>query len=164
MNKYSNGFTIVEILMGIILTGAIVGGILGTFIVIQHYYVNGIAMADSEATARAVIEEIIRPEIREGRAFMITTIGNLLTVTSYDSSINNYLFNNGDGIDATFGDNTLQKNGTIIGSNIVKIPGQNIFEQVEENERIGINFGVRNEGTSGTFKEVHINTQIKLRN
>lgn len=158
------GFTIIEILIGITLLAAIVGGILGAFIVIQYYFKNGIAMADSEATARAVIEEIIRPEIREARAFTLSAAGNTLSVTSYDSSVNIFSFNNGDGSDTTYADNTLQKNGNIIASKIVKILGQNIFEQIEENERVGINFGVRNEGVSGTFKEVHINTQIKLRN
>lgn len=164
MRNSISGFTIIEALIGITLLAVIVGSILGIFIVVQRYFKDGVALTDSMATARTVIERIVRPSVREGSGFSVSDNGNTLTVTGYDSSVNTFTFNNGDGNDATFGNNTIEKNGTTISANIVKIAGENVFEQITANELVGINYGVRNEGIAGHFKEVHISTEIKLRN
>lgn len=158
------GFTIIEILIGITLLAVVVGSILGIFIVVQRYFKDGVALTVSMATARTVIEKIVRPSVREGSGFSVTDNGNTLTVTGYDSSVNTFTFNNGDGNDATYTDNTIKKNGTIISANIVKITGKDIFEELTANELVGINYGVKNEGVAGHYKEVQISTEIKLRN
>lgn len=152
MNK--KGLTIIETLIGISFLAVIVGSILGIFIIAQRYFHDGIAMANSQATARIVIEKIVRPDVREGSSFSISSDGNTLTVTKYDGTIS--VFN--------FQDNNIRKNGNVIGNNIIKIEDEDIFEKKQENELVGIKFGVKNEGVYGHFQEVHIETQIKLRN
>lgn len=152
MNK--KGLTIIETLIGITFLAVIVGSILGIFIIVQTYFHDGIAMAKSQATARIVIEKIVRPDVREGSSFSISDGGDTLNLTKYD------------GTNVTFGylDNTIQENGNTIGINIVKIPGEDVFEEIVDDELVGINFGVKNEGVSGHFKEVQISTEINLRN
>lgn len=154
MKNTRNAFTIIEILIGVTLLAVVIGGILGILIVAQRYFKDGVALMDSMATARTVIEKIVRPTVREGSSFTVTDNGDTLTVTSYDSSVNTF----------TFSDNAIKKNGNIISANIVKITGKDIFQQIAENELVGINFGVKNEGVAGHFKEVDICTEIKLRN
>lgn len=160
MKKFNIGMTILEALIGITFLAVIVGSILGIFIVVQRYFHDGIAMANSQATARIVIEKIVRPDVREGSSFSISDSGNTLTLNTGDF----FTFDNGDGDDTTFSDNTIIKNGNVIGNNIIRTGDKDIFEQIEENELVGINFGVRNEGIPGHYKEVHISTEIKLRN
>lgn len=155
MKKLITGFTILESLIGITLLAVIMGSILGAFIVIQRYFKDGIALASSQAAARIVIEKIVRPEIREGSSFSITDGGDTLTVTKYDNSIDIF----------KFVDNRIKKNGNIIGTNIVSIPDKDIFENVAGNNKlVSINFGVMNKGEFGGNKEVHISTEMKLRN
>lgn len=164
MKKNIFGFTIIEILIGIVLLAIVTSGILGLLIVVQRYFKNGFAMASSQATARLIIEKIVRPDLREGMNFAVSNGGNTLTITESDSSVNVFTFNNGDGSDATYSDNTIKKNGNVIGTNIVRIPGKDVFQELEANELAEINFGVKNEGLTGHYREVHICTEIKLRN
>lgn len=162
MKKF--GFTIIEVIMGIAFLSAILAGIFGAYVLVQRYFKDGVALAVSGANANISIEEIVRPVVREGRSFSITSSGNTLSVTRFDSSVNVFTFNNGDGSDSTFTDNTLEKNGSVIADNVAKIPGVDIFQELEPDERVGINFGIRNEGVSEHFREVRISTEIKLRN
>lgn len=152
MNK--EGLTIIETLIGITFLALIVCTTLGLFIVAQIYFHDGIAMAKSQATARIVIEKMVRPDVREGSSFSITDGGDTLNLIKYD------------GTQVTFRylDNSIRKNDSIIGSNIVKIPGTDVFQEIVDNELLRINFGVKNKGISGHYKEVHISTDIKLRN
>lgn len=150
----NRAFTVIETLIGITFLAVIVGGILGLFMVVQKYFKDGIALAISDATARISIEKIVRPDVREGREFTITDAGDTLNLVKYD----------GTNVTFRYTENTLQRNGNTIGANIVKITGSDVFEEIVNDELIGINFGVRNEGISGHFHETHIVTQIKLRN
>lgn len=160
MKKNIFGFTIIEILIGIVLLAIVMSGILGLLIVVQRYFKNGLAMASSQATARLVIEKIVRPDLREGMNFAVSNGGNKLTINEDDY----FTFDNGDGNDATYNDNTIKKNGNVIGTNIVKVPGKDVFQELVANELAGINFGVKNEGLTGHYREVRICTEIKLRN
>lgn len=163
------GFTIFELIVVIALLALVLGSISGAFMVVQRYFKDGIALAKSQATARVVIEEMVRP-IRHGSRFEILSEGNglkvVMTGTAEDEfgSEVTFTFDNGDGIDTTFEDNKILMNDNIIGKNIIKIPGENIFQQLEADERVGVNFGVRNKGLVGFYKEVHICTEMKLRN
>lgn len=146
--------TMVEVLIGITFLGIILSGILGSYIIVQKYFKDGIAMAFSGETASTLIEEIVRPIVREGRDFSISNGGDTLTVTRFDSTVNVFSFVN----------NSITRNGSTIAENVVKIPGINIFQELEEDERAGVNFGIRNQGVVGHYKEVRISTGIKLRN
>lgn len=49
-------------------------------------------------------------------------------------------------------------------TNIYKITGEYVFQEIVEDERIGINFMVRFEGVSGEFREIQVNAEVGLRN
>lgn len=144
----------IEVLIGITFLAAILGSILGAYTIIQKWVKDGIAMASSGATASTLVEEMVRPVIREGRIFSIYPGGDTLTVIGYDSSQTVF----------TYSDNTIKKNGNTIAENVAKIPELDIFQQVEANERVGINFAISTQGVIGSYKEVRISTGIKLRN
>lgn len=167
MKRQITAFTILETLIGVSLLAVIVAGILGILVVVMQYFVDGLAMATSQATARMAIERIVRPYVREGMSFdvPVENNGDVLIVTNYESAVDTFTFVDDDGDEETFLDNRLERNGSIIGLNIVKIPGTPVFQEIEENERVAINFGVRNQGKFGNInKEVRISTEIQLRN
>lgn len=158
------GFTIIETLIGITLLAVILGGILSVFIVVQQYFKDGVALVNSQATARIVAEKMIRP-IRHGESFEVSDGGNKLEVTGYDGLPDVFTF-----VKAT-GDLTgvLKRNDNTIASNIVEIYDEGtlpieIFKEVVPDKLVAVNFGVKNEGVVGHFKEVHISTEMKLRN
>lgn len=160
------GLTIIETLIGISLLALIVGGILGLLVVVQTYFKDGISLINAQAGARIVIEKMVRPA-RAGTGFSVSGDGNTFTLENNNGAPNTiYDFYNGDGNDATFDDNTIRKNGNSIGINIVKISGIPIFQIIPdtENKVLGINFGVKYEGIAGHYEEVHIVTEVKLRN
>lgn len=161
MKRQITAFTILETLIGVALLAVIVGSLLGIFVMVKQYFEDGIAMANSQATARMVIEKIVRPYVREGKDFSVINNGDGLEVTNYESTILNPIIDTFTYVDE---DNKLEKNDNVIGLNIVKIPGMNIFQEVEEDERVRIYFAVRNEGIYGGDKEVRISTEIQLRN
>jgi len=160
------GLTIVETIIGITLLAVIVGSILGVFEVIHRYFKNGIALINAQSEARMVVEKMARPVIREGRSFGPPPAnGNTLTITRYNGASITYTFNNGDGSDATFADNTIKESGNTIGTHIVKIPGVDVFETVAGSSKlVAVNFGIKYEGISGEYKEVRVRTVLKLRN
>ena len=162
----TRGFTIIETLIGVTLLGIIMGGVLSITVIVNKYFQDGVALSKSQAMARVAIEEMIRP-MRHGESFVISADGNTLTLTKYDDTIDVFNFNNGDGDDSTFKDNMFLKNDIIIASNVTKIPENNIFQQGDitgTDNMIVINFGIRNEGLEGEYKEVRISTDVKLRN
>lgn len=171
MKTINKGMTIIETLIGITLLVIITGSILGLYIVVQQYFKDCVALVKSQATARIVIEKMVRPSIREGSSFSPPPPdGNTVSLTGYNGNTITFTFYNGpDGNDSTFEDNIIKKTEneieTTIGTNIVKIPGRDIFEEVSGSDKlVAINFGVKNEGVAGHYKEVYIFTQIKLRN
>lgn len=154
------GFTIIETLIGITLLAVILGGILGVFIVVQQYFKDGVALINSQATARILIEKMMRP-IRHGESFVVSNGGDTLTLTKYNDSIDVFTF-----VEA---DSELKKNGNTIAADIVKIYDENgspieVFKEVVPDELVAVNFGVKNEGRVGQYKEVHISTEVNLRN
>lgn len=161
------GFSIVETLIGITMLVLVVGGIIGIIIIVEHFFKNGLALASSQATARILVEEMIRP-IRHGKSFTVSSTAHMLTLTQYDGSINVFTFDNGDGDDVTYTDNTIQKDGNIIATNIVKKEDSgsliDIFHLKSADKLVEINFGVKNEGSSGKYKIIYISTQARLRN
>lgn len=171
-NSGNRGMTIIETIIGITLLAIIVGGILGTFAVIQLFFKDGIALVNAQATARIVTEKVMRP-IRNGKSFTVSADGNTLTLTKYDGTVVTFIFSNGDGSDDTSTDNVIKKteNGvTTAIANIVKIPkadgtgNENIFSTIVADRVAGIKFGVRREGRNGRYKELRIDTCVKLRN
>lgn len=158
------GFTTIELLIGITLLAIVTGGILGLLVTVQHFFKDAKALVDSHAVARTVVEEMTRWDVREGKSFVVSLDGNTLTLTKYDGTNVIFGFNNGDGSDDTFSDNTIQKDGITIGKNIIKIPDKPIFEGLTANELIAINFGVRNKGMGDRNNDVHISTAVGLRN
>lgn len=153
MKRATRGMTIIEVLIGITFLAVIMGSILGTFIVVQRHFKDGIAMAKSQATARIVIERMVRP-IRHGESFSVSSNGNTLTLTEYGGLVDIF----------SFEDNKIKQNGNTIGINIYEIPGENIFQNSSDDELIGINFAVKNQGMLDQDKEIRISTEMKLRN
>lgn len=162
MKRLITGFSILETLIGVALLAVIVGSLLGILIMVRQYFEDGLAMAESQATARRVIEKIVRPYVREAKDFSVINGGDGLEVTNYNSTIIDPIIDTFTYVDE---DNTLELNGSVIGLNIVTIPGAAVFQEIEEDERVAINFGVRNQGEFGDIdKEVRISTEIQLRN
>ena len=159
MRASKRSFTIIEILISTSILAVVTGSILGVFTVAQHCFYDGIAMAKSQATARIVIEKIAR-SVRHGSGFAILSDGDELSVPMTGSAAAKF----GNPVIFKFEDNELKENGSTIGTNIVKLPNEDVFQELAENERVGINFGVKNEGLVGNFKEVYISTAMKLRN
>ena len=158
MRASKRGFTIIEILISTSILAVVTGSILGAFMVMQRCFYDGIAMAKSQAAARVVIEKMVCP-IRHGKSFNISDDGDKLTLTKYDGTEIAFVFGN-DKIEESIDDSDPIR----VWKNIVKIPNEDVFQELAANERVGINFGVKNEGIVGNFKEVHISTEVKLRN
>jgi len=152
------GFTVIEAIIGITLLAIIVGGILGAFVLIKEYFEDGSALAKSQATARIVAEKIIRT-VRAGRSFIVSEDGNTLTLLNYDGSTDVFQFE---------ADNTISRNGNTFGTDIYQISNSvgslDIFEEVEANKLIKINFEVRNSGVLKANRTVRISTDARLRN
>jgi hypothetical protein len=155
MTKKIKGMTSVEMLIGFSLLIIVTSGILGLFIVIQQYFKDGIALINAQGSANIVIEKFTRP-VRHAKSFAVSDEGDTLTLVMYDDSVDVFEFCEEDG--------TLEKNGNIIGANIVRISDKDIFQELKANELIGLNFGLRNQGVLANDKEVQIETEIKLRN
>lgn len=163
MKKSQRGFTIVETLIAITILAIAMGSILGSLRAVLLAYHRDLAMVKVQATAKTITEQIVR-SARHGKEFTIIDSGNELTVTRYNDATDVFVFDNGDGVDKTYEDNVIKKNGQQLGTNIVKITGENVFQELEQDQQVGVVFGVRHQGTAGNYKEVRIDTQVTLRN
>lgn len=150
--KHRAGLTIIELLIGVSLLALVTGGVLGLFVIIQQYFQDGVITADVQAEARLVAEKMIRP-IRHGKSYTISDDGNNLTLTRYDDTIDVFKFENGE----------FKRNDNVIGTNIVQIPDKVVFQSTED-KRVAINFGVKRQGVFRGYKEIHIETEMKIRN
>jgi Tfp pilus assembly protein PilV len=152
--KKKRGLTTIETLIGVTLLAAIVGGILGIFVLLKEYFDDGTALSRSQATARLLTEKMMRP-VRYGKTFNVSVDGNTLTLVGYGGVVDTFQYNV---------DNTISKNGNTIGTNIYKIAGVNLFQQIEVNKLLKVNFEVKNLGVFSSYRTVRIDTDIRLRN
>lgn len=157
------GFTIIEAIMAITFLFLITGSIFSCFLSVQRFFLHTSELAHIQGISQTVMSKIVRPT-REAVSFTITGGGTVLTITHVDGSTEVFSFNNGDGVDATEVDNTIEHDGVAVGTHIVKIPGLFVFQELEVDERVGINFGVRFEGMNDWLREIRISNQVYLRN
>lgn len=162
------GYTMIEMLIGILILTIVGSGILGAMIIVEKSFNNSLAVINNQSSARRIAEDIVRT-VRSAESFLVSDAGDTLTLTQYDGSVDIYTYSTVDGNETTYEDNILQKNGSTIIEHIVKIQTDSgltpVFnEDANIIDLVEINFGFKHSGIYNDDKEIYITTQGKIRN